>query len=493
MDRYIYPGPNTTVTYGNGTTVTFENFANVKLSMRNVTDGLTFYKRFCNPRVAEAAIEGEIAQTPQLPRKPGYPTPFLSSNDSVVTAYYIDDPGFEDVAVLFVSGFDPQFPPVFQRAIDMFIARCKLDGKSKIVIDLSTNGGGYIFQGYDMFRQFFPNNKEIGYNRWRENPQFLAMAEIISTAVAGVNPKTESNKDLVNLWESWWNYRYDLNVTGNHFESFPAKFAPRTVKGDPYTALLQWNMNDDLTTRNETFGLGIEVTGYGIRSNFTQPFPAENIIMLTDGYCASTCSLFSTFMKWNGGVKTVSFGGRPNGKPMQGVGGVKGAQVLSYNQIWNTSQELILQDYAPVSEAQKTALLKLSDLPTNRSSNARLNVRDQILVPNVADGLPAQFAYEPADCRLYYTLDMLKDPKEMWKAAAAAAWDGSPCVAGAGFAKKKGGMRKRHISAEVKEKAKRAAQVATKVVTVDDVAPEEWASVDFKKIEKFNQRVPVTF
>ena len=75
---------------------------------------------------------------------------------------------------------------------------------------------------------------------------------------------------------------------------------------------MRWNFNDNLTTTNTTYGLGTDITGYGSRANFTQPFAAEDIIMVYDGGCASTCVLFSEWMRLDGKVKSVMFGGRPN-------------------------------------------------------------------------------------------------------------------------------------------------------------------------------------
>jgi hypothetical protein len=47
--------------------------------------------------------------------------------------------------------------------------------------------------------------------------------------------------------------------------------------------------------------------------------------LLYDGFCASTCSIFSELMKNLGGVQSIAVGGRPQLGPMQGVGGVKGS------------------------------------------------------------------------------------------------------------------------------------------------------------------------
>ena len=44
---------------------------------------------------------------------------------------------------------------------------------------------------------------------------------------------------------------------------------------------MRWNMNDDSTTINPIFGIGAAITGYGDRANFTQTFPAEDIVMVS--------------------------------------------------------------------------------------------------------------------------------------------------------------------------------------------------------------------
>lgn len=61
------------------------------------------------------------------------------------------------------------------------------------------------------------------------------------------------------------------------------------------------------------------------------------------------------------------------------------------------------------------------------ASSTGINVRDNILPDHVNDGLPAQFVFEEADCRLYYTEPMITDVTALWKAAADAAFNGATC------------------------------------------------------------------
>jgi hypothetical protein len=137
-------------------------------------------------------------------------------------------------------------------------------------------------------------------------------------------------------------------------------------------------------------------------------------------------------MRLQAGVKSIAMGGRPKAGPIQGVGGVKGVNSYGFSDIYSDAQSAIPQG----TSEQAAVLSKLSSLPINRSSSNSVNLRDNILPANLNDGLPAQFVVEEADCRLYYTLDMVNDVTALWKAAAAAAFNGSPCVAGAGMAKR---------------------------------------------------------
>ena len=153
----------------------------------------------------------------------------------------------------------------------------------------------------------------------------MVMAEIISDATpADYDPNTGS-PETIEDYELFLNYRHDYNFTEQPFETFADKFAPHIYKGDAFTQLVRWNLNDPLTTSNSTYGFGAGITGYGNCTNFTQPFAAEDIILLYDGYCGSTCTIFSEFMRLQGGVKSIAMGGRPNRNPIQGAGGIKGS------------------------------------------------------------------------------------------------------------------------------------------------------------------------
>ena len=54
--------------------------------------------------------------------------------------------------------------------------------------------------------------------------------------------------------------------------------------------------------------------------------------------CSSTCTIVSELLKNQGGVRTIAVGGQPQFKPMQGIGGTKGAQNYEWDDIQIRSQ-----------------------------------------------------------------------------------------------------------------------------------------------------------
>lgn len=270
----VYPGENTTYTFQNGTTVTYDNIALLKWDFTGANNNQIFASRY------GGAGYNEQSSIP-IPHDPiDYPAAVVASRDNSISGYYLQDE-LADVAVLSVLSFQPSSVAEFQAVAQTFLADAVRDGKKKLVVDLSANNGGYVLSGYDLYRQIFPQTEQVGYTRYRENELLLSYANISKKLVpTNFDPDTASTTQIL-AHELSWDYLYDLNTTGQHFPSFEAKFGPRPYKGSNFTALQSWDLNDPLTTINSTFGFGIEITGYGTRKNFTQPFAAEDIILVT--------------------------------------------------------------------------------------------------------------------------------------------------------------------------------------------------------------------
>lgn len=159
---------------------------------------------------------------------------------------------------------------------------------------------------------------------------------------------------------------------------------------------------------------------------------------MTDGICASTCTLFTELMKAQG-VRTIAFGGRPQNGPMQAMGGVKGAQVLELPSVAeylvkakklaeksaNTSSPLLSAE--ELDHWNQVVPIPLTDFPLTLSS-AGINLLNAFGPSN--DHLPRQFTYEAAECRRFYTLDNVHRQETTWASAADAMFFGGDCVPG---------------------------------------------------------------
>ena len=355
--RFIYDGPTTTLEFSNGSSTTYQNFARVFVDFAGVQSGSDLYQKYftvdpdalltdSNPTqlsnvtaTVTATSTDTSAPTPTTASvtttsaastpSPGYPPPVVRQPNNLNGGYYLDGEDYADVAVLSVASFVglDSAEQSFQDTNVQFIQQAKADGKTKLLIDVSANGGGTILQGYDLFKILFPNILPYGATRWRDFEGTNLIGQQFSLT-SGQYPRVyNSTNDTLaeinyDIESSNFNYRTDADINYEPFPSWPAKYGPTTFNGDEFSEIVRWNLSDNLTPYNSG---GILIHGYGTPSLFdTPPFAPEDIIILYDGYCASTCTIFSELMRQQGGVKTIFVGGRPNTDITQAVGGVKG-------------------------------------------------------------------------------------------------------------------------------------------------------------------------
>jgi hypothetical protein len=480
--RWIFPNATTEFTFENGTSRSYDNYAKVLVSLAGVTDGESLYKKWLTGPVptptpsaspsANSTMATPSATATPSPKPipaPGYPPPVVREIHNLIGGYFLED-DYSDVAVLSVPSFvgiDAQ--EEFQETAANFIAAAKAAGKKKMVIDVSANGGGTILLGYDLYKLFFPNDIDhAAEDRFRAFESTDLIGQKFSEA-AGTFPRTlvnstgnETLADLNdNIASSVFNYRTDVDAESKNFDSWADKFGPGIMqKGDNFTNLFHWNLSDVLIPLNSG---GVFIHGYGPLSNYTQqPFAAEDVVVVTDGYCASTCTIFSELMRQRAGVKYISLGGRPREGITQAVGGVKGTNNYPWTYIQSLAQYTVTELNSTVQESEELRKTELGeyfdDYVFQRATigNAiNVNFRDGIR-DNDTSNVPLQFVYEAADCRILYTKAMTIDVTAIWKAVADSTWGGkSHCVAGdlGGYATNK--MAKRELTVQDKVLSKR--------------------------------------
>lgn len=427
--RFNYPGATTTLKFENGSSLVMENLATSGYSFSGIRSGQDIADHYLtltefSQNFAKGADVIPPARDPQAQATPpGYPTPIQAGPLNLINGFFVDAAGYEDVAVLQVPNFvgEASAQIGFQRTSKEFIAKAVAAGKTKLILDVQANGGGTILQGYDLFKQLFPDIDPVGRDRFRATESLDLIGQAWS-AQASKSPREPTlNNSIRQYQSSYFDYHYDQTADGKPFGSWAEKLGPHKIDRDLYTSVSRWNLSDVHITYSSG---GINIHGYGPLANVSKqrPFKAENIVILTDGYCASTCTIFSEFLTKQAGVKTIAMGGRSNSNPIQAIGGVKGTNNFGYSYIQALAQTsvYIAEDQATYNSS---VLQQYNDeIVFNRAAaGPGINVRDGLKYKDDS-GIALQFIYEEADCRLYYTPEMTVDITAVWKAAADVQW-----------------------------------------------------------------------
>lgn len=452
--QFFYPGPETDILFANGTRAIYRNFADVKVDANfdGVDDGESFYQKFCTgadhsttPTATVEAISTTILNTAsELPivrtATPGYPLPVIRHPQSLIAGYYLDASPYDKLAILSISNFvlddDESEQTNFERTSQEFIRLAKAAGKTKLILDLRGNPGGTILQALGLFMQLFPHLEPWGASRFRAFDTVNAIGQQFSSLTNAYYNGSNTTEMYFNATgREPFDYHLDFNSKGQNFTSWSDLYGPVSIPGrDNFTHLIRYNMSSSSLLS----GLGINVTdanGPALR----QPFKSQDIIMLHDGLCASACATFSDLLREQAGIKSVVLGGRPHHGPMQAVGGTRGMEVYGFEWIYT----LIKDTWHSGTAGQQAQwnitapdLALVNQEPLRRWARERaatVNVRDSVL-PGDADGegVPSQFLWVPADCRLWYTAEMVEDAREVWKKVGRVAWGGKGVGKGKG-------------------------------------------------------------
>lgn len=443
-----FQGEEVTLEYDNGMRRSEPSFAILRAgaNFTGVRNGEDYYQRFCSGVVPETDAAATTTTTtasptaspttaapPVSPTIEGYPVPVVRDQGANTTAgYFINATGYEDVAVLVVSGFSPAglqgavaYLNDFQQTVEKFLAAAKAAGKTKLVIDLEANGGGFVVAGYELFAQLFPDVNRFQADNLRLSKSLVSMARITDA----ITPEDFNTTD-VSVGEALLTLARSSIVSnlipggvytpdGVNFTSVDEIISPVQLKGDLFTAYQQTPLN----MTSEEFNL----TGTGSRSNpAPSAFRPEDIVLLTDGTCGSTCTLFAYLMVLQLNVQTIAVGGRPRSGPMQSIAGVEGAQVFFFEDLSAAAQAIITlarpEEKADLLSGEVGVLAEGYALTraTNPNSPGAVNGKNAFMQSD--SQTPLQFLYQPANCRFYYTFEMLSSPELVWRRAADAAW-----------------------------------------------------------------------
>lgn len=423
-------------------------------------DGPSFFEKLCTPEGKDATASqpeapsntstATLIPTTPVPFKavpsqtafPGYPGfrapgPYIISDDGIIAGYFPDEE--PDLAVLAISSFGPQDPLVgstqFSNVVRMFLASAQSAGRTRLAIDLRDNPGGQITLAYDLFAQLFPSILPYGATNFHAVPFFDDLGRIVSQYYSNVTEETASPEDCYGTYASPpYNYRNFLDMDNREFTSWDDFYGPKEHYGDNFTSIVRYDLNDKYSVQCTN------ISNYRNEQNITPPvFQPEDVFLVQNGVCGSTCAIFSEFMKTQAKTKQVVFGGRKQTGPMQAVGSVKGAQVLSFEYIPLAFEQVVYNDSTPAQAGYvNNTYGDLYEPATYALSRASMSTEGKAATFNLRNNIregddsatPLQFIYEAADCRLFFTRDMYTKQSLIWQAAYNAIWNGAACVEG---------------------------------------------------------------
>ncbi|KAK5941457.1 hypothetical protein PMZ80_006736 [Knufia obscura] len=445
----FYPGSETRLGFENGSDYTKATTASISCAMGNITTGQEFWDTciYSGDEASATAATDPPATAPDVPamtRLFAHPDPVAIDPLGLFSGYFLHDSDYSDVAVMVIRSFAgfalDTYMESFQHTLQTFLEQATSSGKTKLVIDVQGNGGGLVNAGVELVAQLFPNSPLDQKGTYRASTGYEIILERQGAVLDLVNQQSNGTiESLLNEVTHPLSWQVFMSPNTSGFSSFKDWYGPQHLSpGDgSYTNFFQTDYtNTDPSDLNDQ---EIQITGYGERIlplDTPPPFDPKNMVLVSDGFCGSTCAIVHEYLTNVHQIPAIAVGGRPGSGPMQTVGNTKGSQAFNTDWLpilaaeWN-NDTLVATDRA---KAKGTVFENWSSFAIDQGTLLGLNAKNNY---RIGDGsnTPLQMVYTAADCKMWYTPKMLVDPVHVWSRAADIAFAEKPftseyCVKG---------------------------------------------------------------
>jgi hypothetical protein len=245
----------------------------------------------------------------------------------------------------------------------------------RVIVDVSNNGGGNICLGYTLARMLISEYNPYGANDLPVVPLSLAYAQ---AAIDNDVHDTYWSPDM------WYKANADENVEFNMDWFAPGVNHTRGGVEGTYSSLIRDGC--DL---------------YFDKFNPPREFKPSQIKIITNGYCASTCALFTRHLQEYQKVMTHAIGGISY-VPMA-IANCPGGQVNDMDTTITMATKLGMKDH-PLS-------------PPGFPNTARMTYTLREVYPwqKTARDIPLEFFFQPATYHLSYTKESAVNPQKAWE------------------------------------------------------------------------------
>lgn len=237
-------GAGLSLKFANGTKTTIQKTATPSEKFFSYKNGTHLYNIECLPQDLSTPLSTSSGAEQASSELAGFPTTDWRNSANSIAGYYSKLSGLEDTAVIFLPTFSSSASEVATIAVD-FLQNATADGKKYVLIDLSSNPGGYMSIGIDLSRIFFPNASPYTATRYRAHDAAKYLTKAYSR-----DTKTDSS----NIFAYKQMVRPDQKTD---FSSWEDLYGPHEILGSSASSLLA-NFNYTATS-SKVF----PINGYG--------------------------------------------------------------------------------------------------------------------------------------------------------------------------------------------------------------------------------------
>ncbi|KAF7315578.1 hypothetical protein MIND_00073200 [Mycena indigotica] len=304
-----------------------------------------------------------------------HPTPpALNQSYSVAQFYMLNNTG-----VLALGSFSAANFTAFMGSLLDGLAELKALGATRLIIDVTNNGGGYI-----------------------------CIAHWLHRIIVGPRATTEPNAGLLTTIRAGTLAQHVVeNINAGGDPDALLLYNPTNWHNSsnlPFSTDYNWlkpTVNPTINGHADAFSpqLGAECQPFEMTPPDHALFEPEDVVIISNGRCASSCSLFSITMSKHEGVKTAVVGGKKETR--QQYCGVVGGQ----------STHFVEMD----TEIKSTGLKKVELAPPDFQTNSVLGITWRLAFGIDDPEKPEEWQDHPATFNIPVTMDTVNKPSELWK------------------------------------------------------------------------------
>ncbi|EJF59301.1 hypothetical protein DICSQDRAFT_156307 [Dichomitus squalens LYAD-421 SS1] len=374
VDYYAEPSSTTPVRREDAPSTAAVNPAN-KFRQAPMPDTAT-QRRYPMNVMLDSAPQLDIALPPTL-----VPTDPQPGSASVVQFYLLDD---GKTGVLALGSFSGDSFENLETNLLTGLQGLKAKGATQLIVDVSNNGGGYICIAHWLHRIIAgPKSTTVPQAGLDTQTRDGPLAQLIVKAIAA-DPSLDPDEFLLYNPVAWTFANNTKMPAGYDWLQPPVK---KTVNG----------VADAFSQR-----LGQECQPFDVDAPAEALFDTRKVVIVGNGRCASSCSLFSITLAKEEGAKTVVYGGKRD-VPQQYCGTVGGQST----------------DFSTIDSEVKTTHLKNNSLaPPDFLTNSVQGITWRLGFGIDNKNEPEEWQNHPADVNLALTADIVSNPAAIWKKVA---------------------------------------------------------------------------